>query len=85
MAPSHVRSKVIDPSMRGGTPACRGERVTYSLAGTTLTRQEVGVDAAPSPIATGISALTFTYPTEEGTYDSTVATTTQSRFGAVRS
>jgi hypothetical protein len=41
--------------------ACRGEQVTYSLSGTTLMRQERGVDLAPQAVATGISGLTFTY------------------------
>ena len=44
-----------------GTAACRGERVTYSLSGTTLSRQEVGDPSGAQPIATGISALTITY------------------------
>lgn len=41
--------------------ACRGEQVTYSLSGTTLMRQERGVDLAAQAVATGISGLTFTY------------------------
>ena len=54
--------KVNDPfDCPTGTAACRGEQVTYSLSGTTLNRQEVGVDASAQPVATGISALTFTY------------------------
>ena len=31
------------------------------MSGTTLMRQEVGVDAIPLSVATGISAMTFTY------------------------
>ena len=41
--------KVNDPiNCPTGMAACRGEQVTYSLSGTTLMRQEVGVDAEPS-------------------------------------
>jgi prepilin-type N-terminal cleavage/methylation domain-containing protein len=54
--------KVNDPfDCPTGTAVCRGEQVTYSLSGTTLMRQEVGVDASAQPVATGISAVTFTY------------------------
>ena len=35
--------------------------MTYSLSGTTLMRQEVGDPSGAQPVATGISALTFTY------------------------
>jgi prepilin-type N-terminal cleavage/methylation domain-containing protein len=54
-------AKVNDPvNCPTGTP-CRGEQVTYSLSGTTLMRQEVGDVLGAQPVATGISALTFTY------------------------
>jgi prepilin-type N-terminal cleavage/methylation domain-containing protein len=54
--------KVNDPfNCPTGTAACRGEQVTYSLSGTTLMRQEVGDPSGAQPVATGISALTFTY------------------------
>jgi prepilin-type N-terminal cleavage/methylation domain-containing protein len=49
----------------------RGERVTYSFSGNTLTRQETGVDGIPLTLATGISALAFSYFDEDG-----LATTT---------
>ena len=39
-------SKVNDPINCPTGAACRGEQVTYSLSGTTLMRQEVGVDSA---------------------------------------
>ncbi len=68
MASSRPRAKVNDPvNCPTGTAACRGEQVTYSLSGTTLMRQEIGVDASPLPIATGISALTFTYLKDDNT------------------
>ena len=53
--------KVNDPFNCPTGAACRGEQVTYSMSGTTLMRQEVGVDVSPQPVATGISAVTFTY------------------------
>jgi prepilin-type N-terminal cleavage/methylation domain-containing protein len=49
----------------------RGERVTYSFSGNTLTRQETGVDGTQVTLATGISALAFSYFDEDG-----LATTT---------
>ena len=79
--------KVVDVSCVPVTTPCRGERVTYALTGTTLTRQEVGVDASPQTIATGISALQFKYyrvpDTMVGTYDSAVETSTQSLIRVV--
>lgn len=62
---------VIDPMCNpGGTP-CRGEQVKYVLSafvnGTAnLTRQETGVDAVPLVLASGITALSFTYLDESG-------------------
>ena len=64
-----VNWPVICPT---GTPVCRGEQVTYCLgvllplpacspSGTALMRQELGVDPSPQAVATGISALAFTY------------------------
>jgi hypothetical protein len=46
------------------TAACRGERITYSLSGGNLRRQESVVDGAPVIIASGITALAFTYRDE---------------------
>jgi hypothetical protein len=46
--------------------ACRGEQVTYSLSGTDLRRQESVADASPVIIASGITALSFTYRDENG-------------------
>lgn len=49
----------------GGTVTTtqRGERIIYAYTSATgtLTRQEVGVDAAAVTVATGISSLTFSY------------------------
>ncbi len=38
-----------------------GERIAYTLSGTTLERQVIGVDAAPQPVTGGVEALTFDY------------------------
>jgi type II secretory pathway pseudopilin PulG len=54
-------AKVNDPFLCPTGTACRGERVTYALSGTDLTRQEVGVDATPVVVATGFTSLQFTY------------------------
>ncbi len=48
------------------TTTCRGEQVTYSLSGGNLRRQESVVDASPVVIASGITALSFTYRDENG-------------------
>jgi prepilin-type N-terminal cleavage/methylation domain-containing protein len=56
---------VTDPMTCPTTP-CRGEQVTYSLSGGNLRRQESVVDASPVIIASGITALTFTYRDENG-------------------
>lgn len=63
--PINTTAKVNDP-MTCATPAatCRGEQVTYSLSGGNLSRQESIVDGTPQVIASGITALTFTYMDE---------------------
>lgn len=52
-------AKVNDPINCATGTACRGEQVTYSLSSGTLNRQEAG--EAVQAVATGISAVTFTY------------------------
>ncbi|HKC06905.1 MAG TPA: prepilin-type N-terminal cleavage/methylation domain-containing protein [Methylomirabilota bacterium] len=59
-SPINTVALVTDP-MVCPAAACRGEQITYSLSGTNLRRQESVVDAAPVVIASGITALTFTY------------------------
>jgi prepilin-type N-terminal cleavage/methylation domain-containing protein len=54
---------VTDP-MICPTTACRGEQVTYALSGGNLTRQESVVDGSPAILASGITALSFTYRDE---------------------
>ena len=62
-SPINTVAMVSDP-MTCPAGTCRGEQVTYSLAGGNLRRQESVVDAAPVVIASGITALTFTYRDE---------------------
>ena len=50
-------TSVVDP-ISGGN---RGEQVIYSFAGGHLSRREMGVDAAPVVLASGIISLAFTY------------------------
>lgn len=54
---------VTDPMTCPAT-ACRGEQVTYALSGGNLTRQESVVDGTAQIIASGITALSFTYRDE---------------------
>ena len=63
--PVETATMVLDPLLCPAA-ACRGEQVTYSLSGTNLRRQESVVDAAPVVIASGITALSFTYRDENG-------------------
>lgn len=64
-SPISTGAMVTDP-MVCPTTACRGEQVTYSLSGSNLRRQESAVDASPLIIASGITALTFTFRDENG-------------------
>ena len=63
--PINTVAMVNDPiTCPAPAAVCRGEQVTYSLSGGNLRRQEIVVDAAPVVIASGITALTFTYRDE---------------------
>jgi prepilin-type N-terminal cleavage/methylation domain-containing protein len=62
-SPINTVAMVADP-MNCPAGTCRGEQVTYSLSGGNLRRQESVVDGAPVIIASGITALTFTYRDE---------------------
>jgi type II secretory pathway component PulJ len=53
--------------------AVRGERIVYALAGSDLTRQEVGVDSTPVTLARGIASLTLTYRDADGNPTGTAA------------
>ena len=64
-SPINTVALVTDP-MICPTAACRGEQITYSLSGTNPRRQESVVDAAPVVLASGITALSFTYRDENG-------------------
>lgn len=44
-----------------GTGTQRGENVVYAVTGTNLTRREIGLDAAPVVLASGVASATFTY------------------------
>lgn len=65
---SAASGTVTDPLL-----GIRGERVIYSFSSGTLTRQEIGVDGIPVTLATGISALSFSYFAEDGTTTTTPA------------
>lgn len=62
-SPINTAALVTDP-MTCPTAGCRGEQITYSLSGGNLRRQEVVVDGSPVIIASGITALSFTYRDE---------------------
>lgn len=58
---------VNDPLLCATGPACRGEQVIYAFSSGNLTRREVGIDASPVTVASGINSMTFTYFKEDGT------------------
>jgi prepilin-type N-terminal cleavage/methylation domain-containing protein len=57
------------------TTTNRGEQVIYAFSSSTgnLTRREIGIDAQPQVIASGISSLTFTYLDVNGATTATPA------------
>jgi prepilin-type N-terminal cleavage/methylation domain-containing protein len=55
------------------TTTNRGEQVTYTFSSGSLTRREIGIDAAPVVIASGISSLAFTYLDAAGATTTTAA------------
>jgi prepilin-type N-terminal cleavage/methylation domain-containing protein len=55
------------------TTTNRGEQVTYTFSSGSLTRREIGIDASPVVIASGISSLTFTYLDAAGATTTTAA------------
>jgi Tfp pilus assembly protein PilW len=48
---------VTDP-IRGQS---RGEQIIYAVSGGNLTRREMGVDASPVTVLTGVQAMTFSF------------------------
>jgi prepilin-type N-terminal cleavage/methylation domain-containing protein len=62
-SPINTAALVTDPATCPAA-ACRGEQITYALTSGNITRREILVDAAPVAIASGITALTFTYRDE---------------------
>jgi hypothetical protein len=51
----------------------QGERVVYSLSGSTLRRQETGIDGAALPVAEGVQSLAFQYLDAAGAVTSVAA------------
>ena len=49
------------------TTTQRGEQSIYAFSAGTLTRREIGIDAAPVVLASNLAALTFTYLDRNGT------------------
>ena len=56
-----------------GTATQRGENVIWAVTGGNLTRREIGIDAAPVVVASGIVSATFTYLDVNGTVTATSA------------
>lgn len=64
--PINTGALVYEPMTCPAATPCRGEQITYSLSGGDLRRQESVLDGTPQIIASGITALTFTYLDENG-------------------
>jgi prepilin-type N-terminal cleavage/methylation domain-containing protein len=69
-SPISTGALVTDP-LRCATTPCRGEQVIYSLSAGNLRRQEIVVDSLPVIIASGITALAFTYRDENNVVTAT--------------
>lgn len=69
-SPINTGALVTDP-MTCPTAACRGEQIAYALSSGNITRQEIVVDATPVVIASGVTALTFTYRDENNNVTAT--------------
>jgi len=55
------------------TTTNRGEQIIYAFSSGNLTRREIGIDAAPVVIASGITSLAFSYQDINGATTSTAA------------
>ena len=55
------------------TTTNRGEQIIYAFTGGNLTRREIGIDATPVVIASGIQSLSFSYLDINGATTSTAA------------
>jgi prepilin-type N-terminal cleavage/methylation domain-containing protein len=64
---------VNDPLLCPTGTACRGEKVVYAYSGGALTRREMGMDASPVTIASGITSMTFGYLKQDGTNATTAS------------
>jgi prepilin-type N-terminal cleavage/methylation domain-containing protein len=71
--PSGAVPHVVVNSDGSTTTTNRGEQVTYTFSSGNLRRQEIGIDAQPVVIASGISSLTFTYLDSSGATTATPA------------
>jgi prepilin-type N-terminal cleavage/methylation domain-containing protein len=65
--PTNTTNYVVVPTNGVAVTTARGERIVYAVAGGTLTRREIGIDAVGGvPLAGNIAALTFTYLDADG-------------------
>jgi prepilin-type N-terminal cleavage/methylation domain-containing protein len=67
---SVIQAAAVTDPISGAT---RGEQVVYSFASGQLRRQEIGVDGAAVPVATGIISLTYTFLDQNNTVTATAA------------
>lgn len=63
-----VQSTAVTDPISGGN---RGEQVIYSFSGNQLLRREMGIDASPVALASGITSLAFTYLDQDNVVTST--------------
>jgi type IV pilus assembly protein PilW len=75
-------TQVVMGSSGTTTNVTRGEQVIYSYSSGTLTRREMGVDAAPVTVASNLQSLSFTYLDADGVAF-TPTTTTQANIRTI--
>jgi prepilin-type N-terminal cleavage/methylation domain-containing protein len=76
-------SQVVTAMDGSTTTVSRGEQIVYAFTGGTLTRREMGVDAAGVPVVVNLASLTFTYLNAAGATTTDPASVRTVRITAV--
>ena len=69
-ASNSIQTTAVTDPITGGN---RGEQIIYSFSGGQLLRREMGVDASPVALASGITSLSFTYLDQDNVVTATAA------------
>jgi prepilin-type N-terminal cleavage/methylation domain-containing protein len=68
-----VTQTVMSTTTSTTTNVNRGERITYSVVGGDLRRQETGIDGSPVVVVSNLASITFTYLDADGAVTATPA------------